>query len=281
MGQAKRRGTFEERKAAAILRKQEEDLRKARLEKARRAAMTPEEREEEAKRKAKAVQLLASMAAIAGSTRWLSSARTVGSVRGQRSGLEKVGRGLIFTVLTPSGASSAVPASSWSMRRSRHQWSRCWRTRLESWRKKMRKLNKFDNETLCRALRLYDHFGAGIFPQGAGQHKNFQKLSKWGLLEFDGFGLDLDGTVEGEVKIFKLTEAGLEVARILNIGGSTANIERILARIGDKVWTGGRKMIKSSGAAMIMAERHRQIDELWSDKHDDGHQYGELAVLEV
>ncbi len=72
----------------------------------------------------------------------------------------------------------------------------------------MTTLTKSDLGTLQRAAYLRDRFGAGIFPSTIGQRSHFQKLVRRGLLEFDAWGRDIDGEVEHDVKIYKLTAAG-------------------------------------------------------------------------
>lgn len=59
MGQAKRRGDYDDRRNAAILRDQAERDRLAELESLRRARMTPEEREAEFDRQYKLASILA------------------------------------------------------------------------------------------------------------------------------------------------------------------------------------------------------------------------------
>lgn len=71
-----------------------------------------------------------------------------------------------------------------------------------------------DLSTLSRALTLKDRFDdAGIFPIGAGQTAHFKRLCRLGLLEFDEYGRDIDGEVERDVPIYRLTEAGAVAAR--------------------------------------------------------------------
>lgn len=70
------------------------------------------------------------------------------------------------------------------------------------------KLTGDDLGTLARAADLRLRFNAGIFPSTIGQRSHFQKLVRRGLLEFDGWGRDIDGEVERDVEIYKLTTAG-------------------------------------------------------------------------
>jgi translation initiation factor IF-2 len=65
MGEAKRRGTFEERRAQAIEREQLKREAAERAEAERRAAMTPEEREAEDKAKAEAGKKLSQIMGMA------------------------------------------------------------------------------------------------------------------------------------------------------------------------------------------------------------------------
>jgi hypothetical protein len=69
-----------------------------------------------------------------------------------------------------------------------------------------------DISTLQRALDLRNRFDAGIFPTGIGQRSHFGKLVRRGLLEFDAWGRDIDGLVERDVEIYKLTPAGKAAA---------------------------------------------------------------------
>jgi len=65
MGEAKRRGTFEERKAQSIACKEEADRLSAEAEEKRIAEMDVEELEEESYSKAKAQQALVNISSIA------------------------------------------------------------------------------------------------------------------------------------------------------------------------------------------------------------------------
>ena len=69
-------------------------------------------------------------------------------------------------------------------------------------------------ETLARAKALEDRFDAGIFPRGAGQHAAFKKLERLGFLRFDSWGRDIDGEVEDDVMVYRLTEAGRALVRL-------------------------------------------------------------------
>lgn len=70
-------------------------------------------------------------------------------------------------------------------------------------------LSDDDMDTLHRAADLRKRFDAGIFPRGAGQHAHFRKLERMGLIVFDAWGRDIDGMVEDDVMIYKLTAKGL------------------------------------------------------------------------
>lgn len=74
------------------------------------------------------------------------------------------------------------------------------------------KLTDKDHSTLEHAAYLRRKFDAGIFPTGAGQHSHFRRLARLGLLVFDGWGRDIDGEVEQDVMLYKLTEAGEQAA---------------------------------------------------------------------
>jgi hypothetical protein len=71
-------------------------------------------------------------------------------------------------------------------------------------------LSKDDLGTLQRAADLRRRFDAGIFPSTIGQRSHFRRLVRLGLLEFDDWGRDMDGRVERDVMIYKLTERGNE-----------------------------------------------------------------------
>lgn len=65
MGEAQRRGTFEQRKAQSIARKEEQQAAAEQAERDRLAAMSPEERSAEAKSRHRARMVLATAAGIA------------------------------------------------------------------------------------------------------------------------------------------------------------------------------------------------------------------------
>jgi hypothetical protein len=77
-----------------------------------------------------------------------------------------------------------------------------------------RELSKDDLGTLQRAADLRRRFDAGIFPSTIGQWSHFRKLVRLGLLEFDDWGRDMDGGVERDVMIYKLTERGSEAVAV-------------------------------------------------------------------
>lgn len=70
------------------------------------------------------------------------------------------------------------------------------------------KLSQNDIDTLDWADHLERKFDAGIGPRRGGQFAHFRKLERFGLLEFDGWGRDIDGEAEGDVLVYKLTAAG-------------------------------------------------------------------------
>lgn len=70
------------------------------------------------------------------------------------------------------------------------------------------RLTEADMATLEHAAWLRRRFDAGIFPNTIGQRSHFQKLVRLGLLEFDAWGRDIDGEVERDVEIYKLTASG-------------------------------------------------------------------------
>jgi len=69
-------------------------------------------------------------------------------------------------------------------------------------------LTSNDIGTLERAADLQHRFKAGIFPSTVGQRSHFAKLARQGLLVFEGWGRDIDGEVERDVEIYKLTSSG-------------------------------------------------------------------------
>lgn len=82
------------------------------------------------------------------------------------------------------------------------------------------KLRDADWSTLERAEDLRRRFDAGIFPVGAGSHGHFRRLERLGLLEFDAMGRDIDGEIERDVMVYRLTDAGNEALRAKRGGGS-------------------------------------------------------------
>lgn len=74
------------------------------------------------------------------------------------------------------------------------------------------KVTNADRSTLARALHLERRFESGIFPVGSTQHRHFAKLVSLGFLAFDGWGRDIDGEREGDVMVYRLTEAGRALA---------------------------------------------------------------------
>lgn len=69
-------------------------------------------------------------------------------------------------------------------------------------------LSADDIGTLQRAAELRRRFDAGIFPSTIGQRSHFAKLVRRGLLKFDGWGSDIDGEVDRDVELYRLTPAG-------------------------------------------------------------------------
>lgn len=69
--------------------------------------------------------------------------------------------------------------------------------------------------TLARALDLEDRFQAGIFPSGSGQWQHFRRLVAAGLLAEEGYGNDIDGDIDQEVLVFRLTPEGRSLASLL------------------------------------------------------------------
>lgn len=73
------------------------------------------------------------------------------------------------------------------------------------------KLTAADVSTLSRAETLERRFESGIFPTGGSQHRHFAKLERLGLIRYDGEGRDIDGIVERDVQVYRLTDAGRAV----------------------------------------------------------------------
>lgn len=71
-----------------------------------------------------------------------------------------------------------------------------------------------DYKTLSHADFLEIHHKAGIFYRGAGQAAHFRRLVRCGwLTATDDWGHDIDGEVDGEVRLFRLTDAGRGVVK--------------------------------------------------------------------
>lgn len=77
------------------------------------------------------------------------------------------------------------------------------------------KITEADHSTLARALVLEQAHAAGIFPTGGSQHRHFESLASRDLLDFEDYGFDIDGEVEKEVKIYRLTGRGRALAEAL------------------------------------------------------------------
>lgn len=66
-----------------------------------------------------------------------------------------------------------------------------------------------DIRTLAYALDMEERFRAGIFPRDGSQTAHFRKLCGFGMLEATGeYGRDIDGEVERDVPLYRLTEQG-------------------------------------------------------------------------
>jgi hypothetical protein len=72
-------------------------------------------------------------------------------------------------------------------------------------------LSEHDIGTLRRAEDLRRRFDAGIGPRVGGQFSHFRRMERLGLLEFDGWGRDVDGEVDRDVLVYQLTELGRQV----------------------------------------------------------------------
>lgn len=84
--------------------------------------------------------------------------------------------------------------------------------------KRSDKLTDHDWSTLWRAHDLRARFDAGIFPIGGGGTKHFRRLERLGLLEFDGWGRDIDREVERDVLCYQLTPKANELLRAQTVG---------------------------------------------------------------
>lgn len=70
------------------------------------------------------------------------------------------------------------------------------------------KLTQADVDTLTRAAELERRFQSGIFPVGGGGKRHFDKLERLGLIRLDGWGRDIDGQIDRDVAVYRLTERG-------------------------------------------------------------------------
>lgn len=53
----------------------------------------------------------------------------------------------------------------------------------------------------------------GIFPRGAGQHAHFRRLVCLGMIALDSHGRDMNGEVERDVTIYRLTSEGRKIVQ--------------------------------------------------------------------
>lgn len=65
-----------------------------------------------------------------------------------------------------------------------------------------------DIGTLQRAEDLHRRFDAGIGPRRGGQFAHYRRMVRLGLLAFEAWGRDVDGEVERDVMVYRLTELG-------------------------------------------------------------------------
>jgi hypothetical protein len=72
----------------------------------------------------------------------------------------------------------------------------------------VRALSQVDINTLIRCAWLERKFDAGIYPATIGDHSHFRKLVRMGLLEFTGWGRDIDGERESDVPLHRMTPDG-------------------------------------------------------------------------
>jgi len=78
------------------------------------------------------------------------------------------------------------------------------------------RLNKGQHGALTRALDLETRFDAGIFADDAGSWSRMRALERRGLLRFIDYGMDIDGEHDRELPIWRLTDAGRDLASKLN-----------------------------------------------------------------
>lgn len=74
-----------------------------------------------------------------------------------------------------------------------------------------REINEHHLDLLRRARSLRARFDSGIFPSTIGDFARFSKLERLGLLCFEGWGRDIDGERENDVRIYRLTETAVSL----------------------------------------------------------------------
>lgn len=74
-------------------------------------------------------------------------------------------------------------------------------------------LSRRDLDTMEYAARIDERFGAGIFPRGAGQRAHFRRLVRLGMIALDSRGRDVNGEVEHDVTICRLTSEGRKIVQ--------------------------------------------------------------------
>lgn len=75
-----------------------------------------------------------------------------------------------------------------------------------------------DDSTLRWAESLRRRFQSGIFWTGSGGMAHFAKLERMGLLEFVGYGRDIDGEIDRDVPVYNLTPKADKVLAVLGEG---------------------------------------------------------------
>jgi hypothetical protein len=85
------------------------------------------------------------------------------------------------------------------------------RVRIDELQNRRMRLTEGHINVLARAAWLERLHNAGVFPRGSAQYRQFAYLERRGFLVCDGWGRDIDGQVERDVKNYRLTDAGRSV----------------------------------------------------------------------
>ena len=80
-------------------------------------------------------------------------------------------------------------------------------------KKEPEQITEAQRRILARMLELERRFyESGYFPQG-GQYKSMKILEDKKLVTFVGYGRDIDGLIEKDVPVWKLTVSGRKLAK--------------------------------------------------------------------